>query len=90
MIPSLKALFTGQGKFSTKSIISFFVGLGGLMQIQQFRDPVLKFADSHPHIASTIAVVTGIAALLHNPQVQDILHITTTKTETVSITPEQK
>jgi hypothetical protein len=74
-IQTIKAVFTGKGKLSTSSIMGAFVSLGGLMQIQAFRDPVLKFANTHPRVSSTVGAITGIAALLHNPQVQSALHI---------------
>jgi hypothetical protein len=77
-------------KLSTKSLISFLLVIGSLLQIPQVSATVFAFIKLHPHYASAFAVLTGIIALLHNPLVEQALGIKQTvdiKTETVSLTP---
>lgn len=62
-------------KFSTKSLIGFLFSIGSLLQIPQVSAPVFAFVKLHPHYASAFAALTGIIALLHNPQVQAALGI---------------
>lgn len=67
-------------KISTKSIIAFLIGLGGLLQIPQVSAPVFEFMHLHPHWASVFAVLTGIITILHVPQVQAAFGYTATQT----------
>ena len=83
---------TSQIKISTKGIVSAVLAFGSLMQVPAFSALVLGFADHHPHISSIVAAGTAIAALLHNPTVQNILGIKETVTdtnETVTIAPTE-
>jgi hypothetical protein len=58
-----------------KWVIGAVIAFGGLMQIPQFSAPVFMAAKLHPHIAAIVGVLTTLAALMSNPQVQKILHI---------------
>lgn len=70
------AVVKGKGKLSTNTILGAIAGVYALLQIPAIRDPVIKFGLHHPHVASTIGVVTFLGGLLHNPQVQAIIHYT--------------
>jgi len=79
------ALDLSKLKISTQSLVAFLITLGGLLQIPQVSAFVLGLAAKHPHIAVAVGVITGIAALLHNPQVEQALGIK----QTVQVTTEQ-
>lgn len=66
---------TSKIKLSTKSVAGIVAVAGSLWQVQQVHDTVLKFVQAHPHWSGLIGVVGTLWALLHNPQVQEILGI---------------
>lgn len=68
-------------KVSTKGLIAFLIGLGSLLQVPQVSAPVFALAKSHPHFASVIAVITAVATLLHNPQVEAFFGMKQTATK---------
>lgn len=81
-------LDTAKLKISTKTLVAFLGVMGTLLQIPAVGAPIFAFAKLHPHFASALAAVTGIIALLHNPQVAEVLGIKQTvevKTEEVSL-----
>jgi hypothetical protein len=67
---SVKQL-SGLGKAAIGAILTF----GALLQVPAFSAAVFHLANLHPHIAALIGVLTTLAALMSNPQVQRILHI---------------
>lgn len=69
---------TAKLKISTKRLFAFFLCFGGLMQIPTVSGFVGSVTLHHPHVAALVTAVTGIALLLHNPEVQDVLGIKTT------------
>ena len=58
-----------------KSAIGALLAFGALLQVPQFSTLVFHVANLHPHIATIVGVLTTLAALLANPQVQKALHI---------------
>lgn len=83
---------TGKLKLSTKSLVSFVLTFGGLMQIPQFGNIVMALAKGHPHITIAVASLSSAAMLLHNPQVEQLLGIkqtVETKTEEVTLKDPQ-
>ena len=58
-----------------KSAVGAILAFGGIMQIPQVSAPIMAFGHDHPHIAALIGMLTGLAALLANPQVQKVLNI---------------
>jgi hypothetical protein len=62
---------SGLGKAAIGAILAF----GSLLQVPQFSAIVFHLANLHPHIAVITGALTTLAALLANPQVQNILHL---------------
>jgi hypothetical protein len=60
-------------KVSTKSLLGVFTAAGALWQIQPVRDFVMVQVHAHPHWAGAVGWVSGLWALLHNPEVQQAL-----------------
>ena len=58
-----------------KGAIAAIVAFGGLLQVPQFSAAIFHLANLHPHVATILGALTTLAALLANPQVQNILHI---------------
>lgn len=77
---------------STKWLLGLIVSFGAFMQIPQVNNYVTPLLNSHPRIAPIVFAITGIAALLHQPQIERFLGIqeteTTVKREVVAIEPE--
>lgn len=84
---------TSKLRISTKGLVGFIVTAGTLFQIPEVHDFLIAAAHNHPHILGILGSVTGVCALLHNPEVQDALGIKRTvevKTEEVNIAPSVK
>ena len=64
---------TSKLKISTKSLVVMLMGFGTLMQIPAVSQFVLALTSQHKNVASVVTAITGIAMLLHNPEVQDVL-----------------
>jgi hypothetical protein len=82
---------TSKLRISTKGLVGFIVSAGTLFQIPEVHDFLISAAHNHPHILGILGSLTGVAALLHNPQVQDALGIKRTvevKTEEVTLAPK--
>ena len=60
---------------TTKSLVGACVAISSVLQVPAVHDILIKAAVLHPHLAIIIGAATTIAALLHNPQVCDALHI---------------
>jgi hypothetical protein len=75
MTHNLIAVITGKAKVSTKALIGMLLTFGSLMQIPAVNSFVAPLIAHHPHIASIIGTLLGIYAVLHNPQVQQVLHL---------------
>lgn len=76
-------------KASTKSLLGAAVAGGSLLQIPAVHDTLAALTLHHPRWVGAVATATAIAALLHNPQVQDVLGIKrTVKVEEVVVTPQ--
>lgn len=71
-------------RLSTKGLVAFLIGLGSLLQIPAIETPLLAAAKQHPHVATILAALTGVAAVLHNPKVEKLLGIQTT-TDTLTV-----
>lgn len=56
-----------------KGVIAFIVGAFSLMQVPQVAAVVTAMAHDHPHVAIAVGMVTTLATLLVNPQVQKII-----------------
>lgn len=69
-------------RLSTKGLVAFLIGLGSLLQIPAIETPLLAAAKQHPHVATILAALTSIAAVLHNPKVEKLLGIQTSTTTT--------
>jgi len=78
---------TAKLKVSTKTLVALFLGFGSAMQIPQVNQFVLAVTAQHKNLASLVTAISGIALLLHNPEVQDALGIK--KTVQVTETSEQ-
>jgi hypothetical protein len=78
---------TAKLKVSTKTLVALFFGFGSAMQIPQVSQFVLSVTAQHKNLASLVTTISGIALLLHNPEVQDALGIK--KTVQVTETSEQ-
>jgi hypothetical protein len=84
---------TAKLRASTKGWMGMVIAAGSLFQIPQVHDFLILQAHDHPHLTGLIGTITGIAGLLHIPQVQDALGIKRTveiKTEEVLIAPGEK
>jgi hypothetical protein len=66
----------GKWRISTKSVVAALTTAGALWQIQPVRDFVMVQVHAHPHWAGAVAWVSGVWALLHNPEVQGVLGLT--------------
>lgn len=78
---------TAKLKVSTKTLVALLVAFGSAMQIPAVNQLVLSITAQHKNFASIVTAITGIAMLLHNPEVQDALGIK--KTVQVTETSEQ-
>lgn len=58
-----------------KFCIALIVGAYGLVQIPAVKNALVPLAANHPHVASTMVLISTIGALLANPQVQHALGI---------------
>lgn len=56
-----------------KGVIAFVIGAFGLMQVPQVAAVVTAMAHDHPHVAIAVGMVTTLATLFLNPQVQKII-----------------
>ncbi len=84
---------TSKLQASTKQLMGLLVTAGTLFQIPAVHDYLISLVHNHPHLAGVFGTVAGVFALLHNPEVQDVLGIKRTvevKTEQVTIAPEVK
>lgn len=82
MKESMMELITGKAKASTKALLALFMALPFLMQIDAVKNFVTPLLLAHPKISTAVGSLTSIALLLHNPQVQRVLGITTVETST--------
>lgn len=78
---------TAKLKISTKTLVGLFLAFGSAMQIPAVNQFVLSVTAQHKNLASLVTVLSGIALLLHNPEVQDALGIK--KTVAVTETMEE-
>ncbi len=60
---------------SAKTLVTAIVAGTSVLQIQEVRDFAIKNTLKHPHISSLLLGVTAVLLVLHNPQVQKLLHI---------------
>lgn len=60
---------------STKTLLTFIVTSTSLAQITEVRDFVIKHTVAHPRLTSVGVGVCGVLVVLHNPKVQQFLHI---------------
>ena len=67
-------LNTANIKASTQAMVGSLVVLGSLFQIPVVHDFLLAQAAGHPHLLGVLGTVFGVIGLLHNPQVQAVLH----------------
>lgn len=84
---------TSKLQASTKNLMGLVVTAGTLFQIPAVHDFLIIQVHAHPHLAGIFGTLTAVAALLHNPQVQDVLGIKRTveiKDEEVSLAPDVK
>lgn len=66
---------TAKLKVSTKSLVAMFTVFGTLMQVPAVNQYVLSVTSQHKNLAALVTAISGIALLLHNPEVQDALGI---------------
>lgn len=78
---------TAKLKVSTKTLVALLFAFGSAMQVPAVNQFVLSITAQHKNLASIVTAITGIAMLLHNPEVQDALGIK--KTVQVTETSEQ-
>ena len=79
---------TSKLRVSTKRLVALLLAAGSLFQVPEVHDQLIAMAHGHPHIIGWIGAATGIAMLLHRPEVQDALGIKRTvevKTEEVAL-----
>lgn len=84
---------TSKVQASTKKLMGLAVTAGTLFQIPAVHDFLLVQVHNHPHLAGILGTLTAAAALLHNPQVMDVLgikHTVEVKDEEVVIAPDVK
>ncbi len=80
-------------RLSTKSLVAALTAFGALMQVPAVSGFVYKLTAAHPNVAGALTALVGIAALLHNPQVQAILGVqqtVTVETTTVDVAPAKE
>lgn len=79
---------------STKWLLGLIVSFGAFMQIPQVNNYVTPLLNSHPRIAPIVFAITGIAALLHQPQIERFLGIqeieTTVEKRVVPLDPNEE
>lgn len=66
---------TARLKVSTKTLFSLFAAFGTVMQIPAVNQYVLAVTAEHKHLAALVTAISGIALLLHNPEVQGVLGV---------------
>jgi len=64
---------TSKLKVSSKALASGFMVFGALMQIDPVKTMVLQVTLPHPRIAWFVATAVSVYAVLHNPQVEEVL-----------------
>lgn len=64
---------TSKLKISTKGLVAGFIAFGGFMQIPAVNQFVLSITAEHKHVVSVLTALAGIYTVLHDPQVQDAL-----------------
>lgn len=84
---------TSKLQVSTKGLIAVTATAGTLFQIPAVHDFLIAQAHNHPHVLGALGTLTGIFALLHNPEVAAALGIKQTvevKTEEVALASDGK
>ncbi len=66
---------TAKLRISTKSVATAFFSFAALMQVPEVNHAVMNVVEGHARLASLVASVISLAALLHNPQVEAALGI---------------
>lgn len=80
---------TANLKISTKSIVTGLLAFGAFMQIPAVNAFVIAQTTLHPKLTGLITAISGVYAVLHNPQVQEALGVKqTVTTESVTVAPE--
>jgi hypothetical protein len=80
---------TSKLRLSTKSALGILVSVGALLQLPE----VSAIVNQHPNLEHLAGTLIAMAALLHNPQVEQLLGIKTTTavtqtTEAVTVAPD--